>query len=91
VSASESFDSVIIFLKETVPNEAREALDKLRLLYQALKIMENMRVGLHVDLSGLDAASVAEEWHYAAKQYQSALERKTSCVIQNAKVFQSFS
>ena len=69
---SESFDSVIIFLKEIVPNEAREAHDKLRLSDKALKIMEYMRAGQQVLVSGSDAAAIAEEWRYVAKQYQSA-------------------
>jgi hypothetical protein len=86
---SESFDSVIRFLKEIVPNEARNAQTKLELSDKALAIMERMRAGQLVALSGLDAAAVAEEWRDVAKQYQSALER-TLCVYCYTKLLQGF-
>jgi hypothetical protein len=73
---SESFDSVILFLKEIVPKEAEEAREKLKLSDGALKIMERMRAGQQVALCGSDTAAIAKEWRNVAEQYQSALERK---------------
>jgi len=71
----ESLDSVILFLKEIVPREARLAQDKLGRFDDALDIMgleSRMREG-RVTLYGPDPAAVAKEWRDLAKQYQSML------------------
>ena len=90
---SESLDSVIIFLRQIVPNEAKNAQMKLERFDEALDIMElecKINAGRRVTLYGSDPATVAEEWRNVAERYQSALERKICVfiVIQNySKVF----
>ena len=92
---SESLDSVILFLKEIVPNEAQNAQKKLERFGfdKALDIIgleRKVSAGRRVTLYGSDPAAVAEEWRDVTEQYQSALGRKDSAfiVIQNwSKVF----
>jgi hypothetical protein len=86
---SESLDPVIQFLEGIVPNEVENAQTKLERLDTHLEIMERMNTG-RVNLYGSDPAAIAEEWRDVAEQYQSALERKKSCVIQNTKLLQGF-
>ena len=76
---SESLDSVITFLKDVVSNEAKNAQKKLEQSDKALEIMERMRAGQWLTLSGSDAAAGAG-WRYVAEQYQSAIEQNESCV-----------
>jgi hypothetical protein len=76
---SESLDSVIIFLKEIVPNEAQNAQKILERFDEALYIKgleSRMRAGQRVTLHGPDPAAVAKEWRDVAEKYQSAFERK---------------
>jgi hypothetical protein len=85
---SDSLDSVILFLKEIVPNEAQNAYKKLERFDEALDIMgleSNMSAGRRVTLYGSDPAAVVEEWRDVAEQYQSALDRK-SCVCSSTKL-----
>ena len=76
---SDSLDSVILFLKEIVPNEAQNAQKKLERFDEALDTIgleRKMSTGRRVTPYGSDPATVAEEWRDVAKQYQSALERR---------------
>ncbi|KAI0299426.1 hypothetical protein B0F90DRAFT_1668714 [Multifurca ochricompacta] len=73
---SESIDSVLLFLKETVPREAQTAQKSLARFDEALVVMgleARMKTGRRVVLRGPDLAIVAEEWRKVAKQYQSML------------------
>ena len=72
---SESLDSVILFLKNIVPNEADNAKKKLKQLVEALEIMERMKAGKRMALIDSDPAAVAKEWRDVAEQYQSAFDR----------------
>jgi hypothetical protein len=90
---SESLDSVILFLREIVPNEAQNTQKKLERFDEALYIKELeycMIAGQRVTLHGPDSAAVAEEWRDLAKQYQSAAEQKKSCVYCYTKLPQGF-
>jgi hypothetical protein len=90
---SETLDSVILFLKEIVPNEARNAQEKLEQFDEALSIigLENkMSTGRRVTLYGSDLAAIAEEWRDVARQYQSVLERRNLCVYHYTKLTQGF-
>ena len=80
---ADSLDSVILFLKEIVPNEARNAQKKLERFEEALDIIgleSEMSTGRRVTLYGSDPGAIAEEWREVARQYQTALERKKLCV-----------
>ena len=73
---SESLESVLLFLKETVPREARTAQKRLARFDEALFVMgleARMKTGRRVVLRGPDPAAVAQEWSEVAKQYQSML------------------
>ena len=90
---SESLDSVIIFLKEIVPNEAQNAQKILERFDEALYIKgleSRMRAGQRVTLHGPDPAAVAKEWRDVAEKYQSSFERKRLCVYCYAKLLQIF-
>jgi len=72
----ESLDSVIRFLKETVPMEAQTARETLERFDDALYVMgveRHMRAGRRVTLYGPDPAAVAKEWRDVAKQYRCCL------------------
>ena len=71
----ESLDSVILFFKEIIPNEARNTQKKLERFDEALYIKgleSRMKAGVRVTLYGPDPAAVAEEWRGVAEKYQSA-------------------
>jgi hypothetical protein len=88
---SESLDSVILFLKEIVPNEARNAQKKLERFDEALDIIgleSKMSTGQRVTLYGSDPAAIAEEWRDVARQYQSALGQRKLCVYCYTKLTQ---
>jgi hypothetical protein len=71
----ESLDSVILFFKEIIPNEARNTEKKLERFDEALYIKgleSRMKAGVRVTLYGQDPAAVAEEWRGVAEKYQSA-------------------
>jgi hypothetical protein len=73
---SESIDSVLIFLKATVPKEAQKAQKSLARFDEALFVLgieARMKTGRRVVLRGPDLAAVAQEWREVADQYQSAL------------------
>ncbi|KAI9513449.1 hypothetical protein F5148DRAFT_1278821 [Russula earlei] len=73
---SESIESVLQFLKETVPKEAHTAQKRLARFDEALFVMgleARMKTGRRVALRGPDPAAVAQEWSDVAKQYQSML------------------
>ncbi|KAI0246119.1 hypothetical protein BJV78DRAFT_197135 [Lactifluus subvellereus] len=73
---SESIDSVLRFLKETVPKEAQKAHKSLARFDEALFVMgieARMKTGRRVVLRGPDMVAVAQEWRKVAKQYQSML------------------
>lgn len=73
---SESIESVLLFLKETVPKEAQTAQKRLARFDEALVVMgleAHMKTGRRVTLLGPDLAAIAQEWSDVAKQYQSML------------------
>jgi hypothetical protein len=73
---SESIESVLQFLKETVPKEAQKAQKSLARFDEALFVMgieARMKTGRRVVLRGPDKVAVAQEWRKVAKQYQSML------------------
>jgi len=73
---SENVESVLLFLKETVPKEAQTAQKRLARFDEALFVMgleARMKTGRRVTLRGPDPATVAQEWSNVAKQYQSML------------------
>jgi hypothetical protein len=73
---SESIESVLRFLKETVPKEAQTAQKRLARFDEALVVMgleARMKTGRRVALQGHDSAAIAQEWANIAKQYQSML------------------
>ena len=73
----EDTESVLLFLKETVPREARNAQQALARFDEALLIMglegHMIKTGRRVALSGPDSAAIAEEWIKVARQYRSML------------------
>ena len=73
----DDIESVLLFLKETVPREAQNAQRALERFDEALPIMgleERMiKTGRRVALSGLDSATIVEEWIKVAKHYRSML------------------
>jgi hypothetical protein len=76
VKEPESIESVIVFLKETVPKEAQKAQKSLARFDEALFVMgieARMKTGRRVVLRGPDVVAVAREWRDVAKQYQSML------------------
>jgi hypothetical protein len=73
-----NLDSVLQFLKETVPKEAHTAQKRLARFDEALVVMgleARMKTGRRVALRGPDSNSavIAQEWSNIAKQYQSML------------------
>jgi hypothetical protein len=73
---SESIESVLQFLKDTVPKEAQKAQKSLARFDEALFVMgieARMKTGRRVVLRGPDMVAVAQEWRKVAKQYQSML------------------
>jgi hypothetical protein len=73
---SEGIESVLRFLKETVPKEAQTAQKRLARFDEALVVMgleARMKTGRRVALRGHDSAAIAQEWANIAKQYQSML------------------
>jgi hypothetical protein len=94
----ESFDSVILFLKEIVPRELQLVHEKLERFDEALYVMgleSLMRGGRPVILYGPDPAAVAEEWRDLAKKYQSVLPddedlASDQCVHCYTKLLQGF-
>lgn len=68
---------MLLFLKETVPREARNAQQALARFDEALLIMglegHMIKTGRRVALSGPDSAAIAEEWIKVARQYRSML------------------
>ena len=86
---AESLDTVILFLKDVVPNEAENAKRNLTRLDKALEVMERMKAGQRLDLCDSDPAAVAKEWRDVAGQYQSAFDRK-SCVYCYTRLLQGF-
>jgi hypothetical protein len=85
---SESFDSVISFLKGTIPNEAEAVQEKLKLSDEAIKIMERIRTVEQVALRDSNASAMAEEWRDVANQYQAALGRRKLFVHFHTKLNQ---
>jgi len=72
----EGIESVLQFLKETVPKEAQTAQKRLARFDEALVVMgleARMKTGRRVALRGPDSAAIAQEWTNVAKQYQSML------------------
>ncbi|KAH9974266.1 hypothetical protein BGW80DRAFT_1458343 [Lactifluus volemus] len=73
---AESIDSVLIFLKATVPKEAQRAQKSLARFDEALFVLgieARMKTGRRVVLRGPDLAAVVQEWREVAQQYQSVL------------------
>jgi hypothetical protein len=73
---SESIESFLQFLKETVPKEAHKAQKSLTRFDEALFVMgieARMKTGRRVVLRGPDSTAVAQEWREVAKKYQSML------------------
>jgi hypothetical protein len=71
---SENIESVLQFLKETVPKEAQKAQKSLARFDEALLVMDveaRMKTGRRVVLRGPDLIAVVQEWKEVAKQYQS--------------------
>ena len=87
---AESLDTVILFLKDVVPNEAENAQRKLKRLDRALEIMERMKAGQRLDLNDSDPAAVAKEWRDVAEQYQSAFDRKSCVYYCDTRFLQGF-
>jgi len=78
---SENIESVLLFLKETVPKGAQTAQERLARFDEALFVMgleARMKTGRRVTLRGPDPATVAQEWSNVAKQYQSMLPARGS-------------
>ena len=72
----EKLESVLRFLKNTVPKEAREAQQTLALSDAALVSMgleEHMTTGRLLALPRLDSAAIAQEWRDVAERYLSEL------------------
>ena len=78
---SEKLDSLIIFLKKVVPNEAGDAQRKLKRLDEALKTMERMEAGQQLALCDSDPEAIAKEWRDVAEQYQSTFDRISHSVL----------
>ncbi len=75
---SDSIESVIQFLKDVVPKEARIAQKSLARFDEALLVLgleARMKTGRRVALRGPNPnlSAVAQEWRKIAKQYQSML------------------
>ena len=75
---SEGIESVLIFLKDVVPKEARTAQKSLAQFDEALFVMgleARMKTGRRVALRGPNPnlSAVAQEWREIAEQYQSML------------------
>lgn len=73
---AQSIESVLRFLKETVPNEAHQAKRALARFDAALVRMgieEHMRSSRFLSFSRPDAAAIAQEWRVVAQRYQSVL------------------
>jgi len=73
---AQSIESVLLFLKNTVPKEARAAQESLARFDAALLLMtleENMTRGRLLAFSRPDSAAIAQEWRDVANRYQSAL------------------
>jgi hypothetical protein len=71
-----SLESVLLFLKKTVPKEARAAQRTLAQFDEALVFMglkEHMTTGRLLALTRPDSAAIAQEWRDVAKRYQSVL------------------
>jgi len=67
---------VLLFLKKTVPEEARDAQQKLAQFDAALVFMgleEHMTTSRLLAFSCPDSAAIAQEWRDVAKRYQSVL------------------
>ncbi|KAI9438223.1 hypothetical protein H4582DRAFT_2098968 [Lactarius indigo] len=78
---SESIESVLLFLKDTVPKEAHTAQKSLARFDEARLVMgleARMKTGRRVALRGPNPAltAVAQEWRKIAKQYQLMLSDK---------------
>ena len=72
----QTIESVLLFLKETVPREAREAQRTLAQFDAALVFMgleEHMTTGRLLAFSRPDLTDIAQEWRDVAKRYESAL------------------
>jgi hypothetical protein len=77
---------MLLFFKEKVPREARQAQIKLEGFDEACAVMRleaYMKAGRRVTFSGPDPVAVAKEWRNIAKQYQLLLKDRPeiSCVI----------
>jgi len=75
---SEGIESVLLFLKDIVPKEAKSAQKSLARFDEALLVMgleARMKTGRRVALRGPNPnlTAVAQEWRKIAKQYQSML------------------
>jgi len=76
---SKSIESVLQFLKKTVPKEAETAQKRLERFDKAVLVMGldvHMKTGRRVGIRGSNPAAVAGEWRDAAKQYQSELSKE---------------
>jgi len=72
----QSIESVLLFLKKTIPKEAREAQRTLSEFDAALVLMqveEHMKTSRLLALSHPDSAAIAQEWRDVARRYQSVL------------------
>ena len=72
----QTIESVLLFLKKTVPKEAQEAQRTLARFDAELVFMgmeEHMTTGRLLAFSRPDSAAIAREWRNVAKRYQSAL------------------
>ena len=72
----QTIESVLLFLKKTVPDEAQEAKRTLARFDAGLVFMgmeEHMTTGRHLASFRLDSADIVQEWRYAAIRYQSTL------------------
>jgi len=72
----QSIESVLLFLKKTIPKEAREAQRTLSEFDAALVLMgleERMTTSRRLALSRPDSAAIAQEWRDVARRYQSMM------------------
>jgi len=76
VKEPQSIESVLLFLKKTIPKEAREAQRTLAQFDEALAFMEleeHLTTSRLLALSRPDSAAIAQEWRDVARRYQSVL------------------
>ena len=74
----QTIESVLLFLKRTVPKEAQEVKETLGQFDAALVFMgieEHMTTGRLLAFSRPDSAAIAQEWRDVAIRYQSVVPK----------------